>query len=114
MDKLSRVNTHQAVILDELKTIEDELDRMLPQVGAQEADFNVSDGLRKHVYLTTFLRDPDLYNSTANREKVFGQALELEKDIHDLKNELGDVTREMTDAEKAHAKASDLYLYKSD
>ena len=72
MDKLSSVNTHQAVILDELKTIEDELDRMLPQVGAQQSDFTISDGLRKNVYLTSFLRDPDLYNSTANREKVFG------------------------------------------
>ena len=86
LQELSGVSMHQAVILDELKTIEDELNRMLPQVGSNELDFNISDGLKKNKYLNSFLRDPDLYRSTASREKVFGQALDLEKDIYELKN----------------------------
>ena len=50
--------------------------------------FSISDGLNKNKYLTTFLRDPDKYKSAVSREKVFGQALDLERDIHELRNDL--------------------------
>ena len=36
MEKLINVNTHQTVILDELKNIENEIDSLLPQFGANE------------------------------------------------------------------------------
>jgi len=89
LGELSSISTHQAVILDELKTIEQELDRMLPQAGSPGmSNFEV---LKNNKYLNTFLRDPNLYKSDASREKVFGQALDLERDIEDLKSEIDNV-----------------------
>ena len=114
LEELSSVSTHQAVILDELQTIEAELDRMLPQAGSSNATISSFDGLKKNKYLTTFLRDPDLYKSDASREKVFGQALDLERSIAELKEDVKDVNTQMMNTDQAHTKAADLYLYKSD
>ena len=95
MEELNSVSTHQAVILDELQTIEAELDRMLPQVGSGGTSNNNFDGMKNNKYLTSFLRDPNLYKSGASREKVFGQALDLERDISELKSEIDVVNTQM-------------------
>lgn len=113
-EELNSIETHQTVILDELSTIEEELDRMIPQAGGNLDYVSIGDNLKKNKYLAEFLRDPNLYKTPASREKVFGQALDLEKDIYELQKELADVNKSMTNTDKNHTKASDLYLYKKD
>ena len=45
---------------------------------------------------------------------MFGQALDLEKEISELKNHIDDVNTQMMKVDGEHTKAADLYLYKND
>ena len=85
------------MILEELVNVESELDSLLPNFGASERDFSVSDQLKTNKYLKTYFRDPDQYKTNTSREQVFLQALSLEQDIHTLNEDLQAVNRQMTD-----------------
>lgn len=102
LEEVNSISTHQTVILDELQTIEAELDRMLPQAGSGGAPIGNFDSMKNNKYLTTFLRDPNLYKSGASREKVFGQALDLERDITELKADLDAVNTQMMNTDQEH------------
>ena len=67
MEKVCSLSTHQTVLLDELTTIEDELDRMLPQVGGHERDFSITDQLKQNKFLQTHLKNPQVFKTDANR-----------------------------------------------
>ena len=70
-------------MLDELDSIEKELNMYLPQYLDNQKSTITDNKILKQV-----LRDPDAYNTVPSREKVLNQAIELEDSISKLNKDL--------------------------
>ena len=103
MEEIQNINLHQGVLVDELEMIERELDGLLD---------NQVRGGAQNKFLTHMFKDPRIAEQQLpNRERVFTQALELEGEISNLKQEISSVNQKMSQRDANVAKAQDLYKY---
>ena len=107
MQELNDVELQQSALLSELGAIEDELDAILPQQMGQQMQLA---GDKDNRFLKQVMRNPDLYEQAPSREQVFQKALDLERDIRDLDQDLSVVSDQMRQSERQHARAAEIYL----
>ena len=110
MGELQDVTLQQDALLGELRAIEDELDQMMPQFMGSTNQA----ATKNNKFLKQVMRNPDMYDTAPNRERVFEQALNLERDIKQLGSDLSVIDSQMVQSERNHAKAADLYLLGGD
>ena len=96
LGELGDVSKQQNVLLDELKSIEGELDKMLPEYTSNSngnADGDNSKGSR----LAHMVIKNPATAQVPSRERVFEQALALEESIDVVKRDLNEVGSQLSD-----------------
>ena len=104
IEDLTQVTQQQTMIIDELKVIEDELDRYMDGQAGPNNKF------LKQIFSSSVPQSSE----APDRERVFTQALQLEDEIKKMREDISDVSGALKQNEAAQKSASDKYIFEGE